>query len=382
MILTGHCLDLLRSLDDESVQCVVTSPPYWGLRDYGIPGSDWPSVEGWTLIPGTGRIDTPAWHGCLGLEPEPLMFIAHLMLVFREVRRVLKRDGVAWMNLGDSYASGFRTGGDQGADGVMADRSITKARKGRGGHLTSPKHASDGAVPFVGPNRFALDGLKQKDLVGIPWMAAFALRSDGWFLRQDVVWSKPNPMPESVRDRCTKAHEYVFQLTKSERYYFDQDAIKEPVSGTANPRGSGVNPKAAKWKTPDGWDTSTGTGGHGAFHRDGREKGRTRPKQNESFAAAVAGLVERRNLRSVWTIGTEPYKEAHFATFPTEIPRRCILSSTRPGDVVLDPFGGSGTTGAVALELGREFILLEINPAYASLAETRTNTVTPGLPLV
>lgn len=336
----------MRRLPNESVQCCVTSPPYWGLRDYGTAGQ-------------------------IGLEQTPADWVANIVSVFREVRRLLKPDGTCWINLGDSYAA------DAGTDRKPTTLSGSKV----------PSGWSNRSSPLRWSGRVGLESLKPKDLVGAPWMVAFALRADGWYLRQDIIWSKPNPMPESVRDRCTKAHEYLFLLSKSERYFYDADAIREDVSGTAHARGSGVNPKA-RWKTPDGWDTSAGAGGHGNFHRQGREDGKRgyehkkpRSKQNESFSAAVNELVDRRNKRSVWTVGTFGFPEAHFATYPPALITPCILAGTRVGDVVLDPFAGSGTTGQVAIELGRKAVLIELNPDYVQLIERRCN-VTPGLPLV
>jgi site-specific DNA-methyltransferase (cytosine-N4-specific) len=249
----------------------------------------------------------------------------------------------------------------------------------------------------IGSGRIQSAGLKPKDLIGQPWMLAFALRADGWYLRQDIIWAKPNPMPESVGDRCTKSHEYLFLLSKSERYYFDAEAIKEPVTGNSHPRGSGVNPKAAA-KVPANWNTSAGNGEHGNFHREGREIGKIpgvnsrmncaknvggrppQPRQNESFSAAVRGLVDTRNKRSVWTVATFPCKEAHFATYPPALITPCILAGSRPGDTILDPFGGSGTTGMVAIEHGRRAVLIELNPDYIPLIERRTS-VTKGLAL-
>ncbi|MBE2181417.1 MAG: site-specific DNA-methyltransferase [Chthoniobacterales bacterium] len=299
----------------------------------------------------------------IGLEETPEEFITRLVDVFREVRRVLKKDGTCWINMGDSYAGGGNGGGGSYAkDGIRA-----------------PKPGTDKNVPARHGNRGVAGPIKPKDLIGQPWMLAFALRADGWYLRQDIIWAKPNPMPESVTDRCTKAHEYLFLLSKSEHYYYDAEAIKEPVTGNAHARGNGVNPKA--YKTPDGWDTSKGAGGHGSIHRSGREKGRVRPKQNPSFSAVVAGLVDTRNKRSVWTVATKPYKEAHFATFPPDLIKPCVLAGSRPGDVILDPFAGSGTTGAVALELGRSATLIELNPDYVRLIAKRCGSVTPGLPL-
>jgi len=372
-ILTGDCRDVLKTLPDASVNCCVTSPPYWALRDYGVAGQ-------------------------MGLEGTPDEWVAGMVAVFAEVRRVLKDDGTLWLNLGDTYMSGGGRGA-QGETGELASRTVRYAREGRGGRLASPKHSSAEASAYCGPNRFQHPGFKPKDLVGAPWMLAFALRADGWYLRSDIIWHKPNPMPESVTDRPTKSHEYIFLLSKSERYHYDADAIKEPVTGTAHARCTG-------WKTPDGWDT--GAGSHGQFHKDGREKGHTgyvpkpanngvgwgyadgKPrtkdkgvtpkssapgsgvKANESFHAAVCDLVENRNKRSVWTVATAPYGGAHFATFPPALITPCILAGCPMGGTVLDPFGGSGTTGEVAEVNGRHSILIELNSDYVALAKLRT----------
>jgi DNA modification methylase len=326
-IRVGDAIEQLSLLSDESVQCCVTSPPYWGLRDYGVTGQ-------------------------IGLEATPEAFLEKMVAVFEQVRRVLRKDGTCWINMGDSYASnagGYSETGSRGA--------------------TSCPRISAGTMSAIVQNRKRLpaSGLKAKDLCGMPWRLAFALQAAGWYLRCDIIWHKPNPMSESVRDRPTKSHKYLFLLSRNERYYFDAEAIKEPVTGNAHTRGNGVNPKA--YKMPDGWDT--GPGAHGAFHRNGREKGKTpgrnsrihmdrdnehaarakHPRQNASFSAAVRGLVEKRNKRSVWTVATAPYKEAHFATFPPKLIRPCILAGTKLGDLVLDPFGGSGTTAMVALQL-------------------------------
>lgn len=329
-ILTGDCRETLRTLADSSVDCCVTSPPYWGLRDYGVAGQ-------------------------IGLETDLNIWLDQVVEVFREVRRVLRADGTCWVNMGDCY-SGARCGA-QGQSGQMADRSVAKQRA------------------RVRNQDRRVEGLKSKDMIGQPWRLAFALQADGWWLRRDIIWHKPNPMPETVHDRPTTAHEYIFLLTKSERYTYNKADAREPVTGNSHARGNGVNRKI---KMPDGWET--GEGSHGSFHRDGRGKGATRPHQNESFSSSVRGLVETRNWRSVWTIPTQPYSGAHFATFPTDIPRRCILAGCRMGGVVLDPFGGSGTTGQVALELGRSAILCELNPAYVELIRQRC-AVTVGLPL-
>ena len=331
-ILNCDVMDGLRQLPDESVHCVVTSPPYWGLRDYGVDGQ-------------------------IGLEASPAEFVARMVEVFAEVRRVLRKDGTCWVNLGDTYHNADKWGGGGANTG--------KHTKAPDGDVASWKAVRRkwGKVP----------GLKPKDLVGIPWRVAFALQADGWWLRQDVVWHKPNPMPESITDRCTKAHEYVFLLTKSERYFYDTDAIREMrtsdedaigfrggsyVGGEPGKRTTTGNKRV---KVPGGWDR--GEGGHGTIHRSGRTSA-------EYQEAQVKG---GRNKRSVWTIATSPFPEAHFATFPPELPEICIKAGCPKGGTVLDPFGGAGTTGLVADRLQRHAILIELNPEYASMAERRIN---------
>ncbi len=322
----GDWVEVLHTMPDESVHCVVTSPPYWGLRDYGVTGQ-------------------------LGLERTPEEYVAKMVEGFREVRRVLRDDGTLWLNLGDSYAGSW---GAQGGPsnlglppaGVYADKSPTR-------------------------NPRAI-GLKSKDLCGIPWMVAFALRSDGWYLRQDIIWSKPNPMPESVRDRCTKAHEYIFLLSKSERYYYDQDAIRELAAtedmrrpyapGQVDNRGNGHDRgggELRKVKIPGGWETKEGA--HGTIHRDGRTSAEYQEVEVSPY----------RNKRSVWGVATSPFPEAHFATFPPEIPETCIKAGCPEGGTVLDPFNGAGTTGLVATRLGRNYIGIELNPEYIRMAEAR-----------
>ena len=326
-IICADVMDGLAHLADESVNCCVTSPPYWGLRDYGVDGQ-------------------------IGLEPTPEAFLVKMIEAFREVRRVLRSDGTLWLNIGDGYASAGGAGW-QGKNGQRASRAFT--------------------APNYKGNSAAAAAVKPKDLIGMPWMVAFALRADGWWLRQEIIWSKPNPMPESVQDRCTKSHEHLFLLSKSDRYWWNAEAIQEPVSGGAHARRS--------MKKPDGWNTASGA--HGNFHPAGREKGkaagvtpksakpRSGIKANESFHAAVCDLVETRNKRSVWTIATQPYSDAHFATFPEELPETCIKAGCPVGGTVLDPFGGAGTTGLVADKLGRHAILIELNPEYAAMAERR-----------
>ena len=339
----GDVLAVLPTLPEASVHCCITSPPYWGLRDYGVDGQ-------------------------LGLEPTPDAYVARMVQVFREVRRVLRDDGTLWMNMGDSYAGGGRGGNPTAASstlqGSLASQEAARVKR----RMTSSRRRDDAEIPR---SDVAVPGLKTKDLVGMPWRLAFALQADGWYLRQDIIWHKPNPMPESVRDRCTKAHEYIFLLSKSERYYYDFEAMQEPVSGTAHARGSGVNAKIA---VPAGWDTSKGEGGHGSIHRSG-----ARPRQNVSFSSAVKDLVERRNRRSVWTVATAPFADAHFATFPPKLIEPCVLAGCPAGGTVLDSFTGSGTTGAVALEHGRNFVGIELNADYIKLARKRIKAVQPRL---
>ena len=319
----GDCREILRTLPDNSVQCCVTSPPYYRLRDYGVDGQ-------------------------MGLEETPEEFLDGMVSVFREVRRVLRSDGTCWVNMGDSYAGA--AGGAQGSTGQRASRTFTARVE----------------------TKLTPGGLAAKQLMGMPWRPALALQADGWWLRQDIIWSKPNPMPESSKDRCTKSHEYIFLLTKSARYYWDQEAMREPVTGNSHPRGTGLHRKLT---AVGGW--ASGAGSHHAVdHNRGIRS--PRPKQNRSFSEAVKGTVEFRNKRSVWTVPTEPCADAHFATYPSALIKPCILAGTRPGDTVLDPFGGSGTTGQAALELGRKAVLIELNPEYAALIRRRTTT-TPGL---
>lgn len=326
-IINADVLDGLRSLPDESVQCVVTSPPYWGLRDYGVEGQ-------------------------IGLEATPAEFVSRMVEVFREVRRVLRKDGTCWVNLGDSYAA--TTKGSSG----KGDKQISNA-----GTLLADRSWS---IPA---------GLKPKDLVGIPWRVAFALQADGWWLRQDIVWSKPNPMPESVTDRCTKAHEYIFLLTKAERYYYDAEAIKEPASWPEGPNspGSITSPYGQGFTRKNGVAVSDG---RKALRSDIEDRHRSSIPGGQSLQAVPDG---RRNKRSVWTMATAPFSEAHFATFPPELPELCINAGSKPGDTILDPFSGAGTTALVADRLQRHAIGIELNPEYAAMSERRLNRDRGGL---
>ena len=288
-------------MPENSVQTCITSPPYWGLRDYGHDGQ-------------------------IGLEQTPDEYVAKMVEVFREVRRVLRDDGTLWVNLGDSY---------------MATKNC----------VNPPQTVADGSMrgmpSFIAPNRKDQEGLKTKDLVGIPWRVALALQADGWWLRQDIIWHKPNPMPESITDRCTKAHEYIFLLAKSAKYFYDSASIEED----------------AKWE---------------------RWGNQTEDKKHSGTAGHLGGktldelpIRGKKNRRSVWTITTKSYRGAHFATFPEALVEPMVLAGSPEDGLVLDPFTGSGTTGAVALRLGRNFVGCELNPEYVKLAESRLRGEAP-----
>lgn len=296
-IFNENCLTGLAKLESGTVDCCVTSPPYFGLRDYGTDEQ-------------------------IGLEETPDAFVQSLVEVFREVKRVLKDDGTLWLNLGDSYAMAVR---GKGGNGMQTHN--------KGSHLANRKS--------IIPN-----GLKPKDLIGIPWRVAFALQADGWYLRQDIIWHKPNPMPESVTDRCTKAHEYIFLLSKSKQYYYDADAIKEESAHYA------TDARADK----------------GNIRYEGK---RTIDKSGKNGQESFVTINETRNKRSVWTVTTKPYSGAHFATFPQDLIEPCIKAGCRPDGIVLDPFMGAGTTAIVARKLNRNYIGYELNPEYIKIAERR-----------
>ena len=314
ILLQGDCLSTLKTLKAGSVQCCVTSPPYFGLRSYLPSDSPDKSLE-------------------IGIEETPKQYIDHMVEVFRRVREAMTDDGTLWLNIGDSYA---RTAGYDSTK--RTDSGLMTGRTGKSAKL------------FKQGNNRPPEGLKPKDLIGIPWMLAFALRADGWYLRQDIIWHKPNPMPESVKDRCTKAHEYIFLLSKSERYFFDSNAMKEPATH-AGKRVSLGEKSFAKGQAAGAGVAPSGNG-----------------------LAEYYDVPDTRNRRSVWSVATRPYKGAHFATFPTALIEPCILAGSRPGDVILDPFGGSGTTAQVALQHGRRAIHCELNPAYAQLLQERLHT--------
>lgn len=312
-IINCNCIDGLKNLPDDSIHCCVTSPPYFGLRDYGVDGQ-------------------------IGLEETPELFVQNLVNVFNEVRRVLRPDGTLWLNLGDSYA-----GSGMGSATV----------KGRGG------------------NKY---GLKQKDLIGIPWMVAFALRSAGWYLRQDIIWAKPNPMPESVTDRCTKSHEYIFLLSKSARYFFDNEAIKQPIADSSADR------LDQDIENQEGSDRVPGKK-NGKMKAVGKRKGYEHRGPYDKKLKSHSGNFDddgnligggMANKRSVWTVTTRPFKEAHFATFPERLIVDCIKAGCPEGHgIVLDPFMGSGTTALVARKLNRKYIGFELNSSYIDIANRR-----------
>lgn len=441
-IYQGDVIDILKTIPDNFVHCVVTSPPYWAQRDYGVPPRIWGDTDcdhefgdpikvvkggpqgsskdtaGRSANKARAKMEEyeagqscrcGAWYGCLGLEPTPEMYVANIVEVFRDVRRVLRDDGTMWFNIGDSYNR---------QDGTQNLHMSVASTRGGGKKAGSVSYKLSQPKP---------SNIKEKELVGIPWMTAFALRADGWYLRSEIIWHKKNPQPESVRDRPTKSHEQIFLLTKKPHYYYDAEAIKEPCSEYTNPRGHGLNPKA---KLRSGTNS------------------RLRTRQNASFTQAIStGIMAMRNSRTVWSVGSRPYKGAHFAVFPPEIPERCIKAGTceagvcwscgtprkrivekvtmvdsgsaragnkvkgkgLPADkvrkgrdlrdgpivltktrgwetlckcevenvrpVVLDPFTGSGTTCAVAAELGRSFIGIELNKEYCKLARKRLEGV-------
>jgi DNA modification methylase len=311
-IIHGNCLEVLKSLDENSIDCCVTSPPYWGLRDYGVGGQ-------------------------FGLESTPDEYVQKLVEVFREVKRVLKDEGTLWLNLGDSYSGSMK--------GIGSDGTAHAGKK------QATNHGSVGIYHEKPPSANAI-GLKPKDLVGIPWRVAFALQADGWYLRSDIIWHKPNPMPESVRDRPTKAHEYIFLMSKSPRYYYDYEAILEPLQ----------RPEELNRSTPALFGGRNKHNGFGTRKHSGNE---------------YKGKLKGRNRRSVWTVSTKPFSEAHFATFPPGLIEPCILAGCPSGGVVLDPFFGAGTTGLVAMRNGRQYIGVELNEEYIEIAEKRLQAEQP-----
>lgn len=364
MILQGDCLQVLPTLDERSVQTCVTSPPYYGLRSY---------VDN----------DSPDKPLEIGLEVTPEAYVEKLVAVFREVRRVLKDDGTLWLNLGDSYAS--------------ANPCDRRNVIGNG----SPDEKMQRKSRLIG-------GLKEKDLMGIPWMVAFALRADGWYLRSDIIWHKPNPMPESVTDRPTKSHEYIFLLSKSATYFYDAEAILEPLANSSigrmdypryaeNSKGMAGQyavqspeygkPKTMKNLEPDGQQPNTMHLRRAEGLPDNEYPARNKRTvwtidEDEYMQFLEWKAMQPKNKNDVWTVSTKPYKGSHFAVFPPDLIEPCILAGSRVGDVVLDPFNGSGTTGSVAIKHHRDYIGIELNPDYITLSEkrlSRTQYIMPGV---
>lgn len=332
-IINADAAEALKLMPDESVDCCVTSPPYFGLRDYGCAGQ-------------------------IGLEDDVEQYIRRLVDIFREVRRVLKNDGTLWVNIADSYA-GSRKGSSNYPDSVGENKQGTN--KGMIAKGLKPTEAK---------------GCKPKDLIGVPWMLAFALRADGWYLRQDIIWEKPNPMPESVKDRCTKSHEYIFLLSKSRRYYFNAEAIAEPVAASTLKRlAQDVDGQTGSFRQP-----GKANGPMKAVPpRYGGKKYTENPSEfNRTKSGNLYEPKPLRNKRDVWRISTKPFKGAHFATFPVELIEPCILAGCPKGGTVLDPFAGSGTTGVAAKRQSRQYILIELSPKYTKLAEDRLKATRRG----
>jgi DNA modification methylase len=298
----GDCLEVIKTFPDESINCVITSPPYFGLRDYGHDGQ-------------------------IGLEETPELYVQKLVELFREIHRVLRGDGTVWLNLGDGY------------------NGSTQNRTGEHGYNNGRKNRD---------KRYSMGGiknLKPKDLIGIPWMVAFALRADGWYLRQDIIWHKPNPMPEGVTDRCTKSHEYIFLLSKSPKYFYDADAIKEKSVDIESHTGRRRRNEGTMAKhDPKNYNFSV---------------------RDDGILANTGKIYEKRNKRSVWTVTTKSFSDAHFAVFPEDLIAPCVLAGCSKDGIILDPFFGSGTTGVVALNYGRKFVGVELNEEYIKIAKKR-----------
>ena len=318
-ILKGDCLHGLRSLPSATAQTCITSPPYYGLRDYGHEGQ-------------------------IGLEATSNAYVERIVKVFREVHRLLRDDGTLWLNIGDSYAGSWGNYGGQNRGKGGGQRKIVKGSQ-------APQKAYEGLEDWRPPTSNKIDGLKAKDLIGIPWAVAFALRADGWYLRSDIIWHKPNPMPESVRDRPTSAHEHIFLVSKSKSDYYDAEAIREPASEQG---------RLIKASGPDAKNLGKGKFGETAA----------------GFAKHDL-VVNGRNKRNVWTVPTRPFPAAHFAVFPQKLIEPCVLAGSAEGNTILDPFAGSGTTGVVALRHGRKFIGCELNADYARLARDRIREDAP-----
>jgi len=400
-ILQGDCREVLKTLPDKCVDCIVTSPPYYGLRDYGTAkweggdsscdhqGKPFRTKENINKNTGTGediknREDREFFREVcgkcgaklvdsqIGLEETPDEYVASLVAVFEETKRVLKDEGNLWLNLGDSYAGSGKGFGDSREDKML-------------------QGTNKGSIGVTGAVYLSGDGLKPKDLIGIPWMVAFALRAAGWYLRQDIIWHKPNPMPESVTDRCTKSHEYIFLLSKSRTYHYDADAIKTPIADASVQRllqdienQKGSDRAVGKTNGPMkavGHKNMQRTDKNHSFHEARKGSGHNNSmaingngvKGHSGNFAADGTLIGggMANKKSVWTVTTKPYSEAHFATYPPELIVDCIKAGCPEGGVVLDPFFGAGTTGLVAQKLNRNFIGIELNPKYIEIADKR-----------
>lgn len=375
-IYEGCCYWVLKTFAEKSIHCIITSPPYWGLRNYKVKPTDWPDVS-YTLF--GFEINIPDQTCCLGLEKDLFAFIGHLVLIFRECRRVLRDDGTMWVNMGDSYAASSMTGGNNGYN----KQGVYKKKRQ---HFDKKNMASF---------------LKPKDMAGVPWLLAFALREDGWYLRQDIIWSKPNPMPESVNDRCTKAHEYIFLFSKSKKYYFNAYAIKTNIKDSSIERLSqDIENQKGSIRVPG----KTNGAMKAVYHKNLQDKGipihsmhlaRLNGRKmanlkgtNEDNSLAINGSKikghsgnydingniignGKANKRSVWEVSTFAFKDAHFATFPPDLIIDCVKAGCPEDGVVLDIFGGSGTTGEVASKLNRNWILIEIGNHNVQIAKKR-----------
>lgn len=362
-----NCLDGLKLLKEKVINCCVTSPPYYALRDYGIGPTTWPATKYFPMTGVPYEIEVPEWTGCLGLEPTIEMFIGHIVIIFREVKRVLKDDGTLWLNFGDSFVG---TGGNRKNDvknPIFQEQQSHNPKENRYERNKLAKEA----------------GLKPKDLMGIPWRVAFALQADGWYLRMDNIWSKTSCMPEAVKDRTTKAHEYMFLLAKSNKYYYDWESILEPIAASTA-KDKRVIEDHYTDKRPDRDFPGRNAQGSGMLKPMGKGNSKTfrgggSYTNNQSFNNS--GIKEReshgnepnekglRNKRSVWTLGPQPFKQAHFATFPPKLIEPCILAGCPVDGIVLDPFMGSGTVAEKAIELQRNFTGFEINPEYIKMSE-------------
>lgn len=395
-IIEGDCRQKLAELEAGSVHCCVTSPPYFGLRDYGTaswqggdadcphePPQEWidhnfnansafgdgaktqsaAAKARWYRPDGACRCGATRFDRQMGLEATPDEFVAGMVAVFREVRRVLRDDGTLWLNIGDSYAGSGKGGNpEEGKQATNRGSQSVGVLYGKTGDT-----ARQAAVTNV--TRKTFESVKAKDLIGIPWLLAFALRADGWYLRQDIIWSKPNPMPESVRDRCTKAHEYLFLLSKGPRYYFDAEAIAEPLAvATISRLAQDVDAQAGSDRVP-GKTNGPMKAVRKRADRFGGNKHNGSTTKHSDGSIYVGG--ETRNKRSVWEVTTQPFSEAHFATYPPALIEPCVLAGCPKGGTVLDPFGGAGTTGLVADRLQRDAVLIELNPEYADIARRR-----------